>query len=322
MRLNLPSSFDEVIPRPSPVTISHQITPLLPPSLAVFSISGCPVRLDAHHVMYAFNSKRPRDQEQDDFEGNALREKKKHRSLPLRAPPVIFQLPPFAQSNQLASRFASSTLTPVESSDEDRDDNALAETWNRQAQQGPQHVAPTLSADMDVDDGKELQHPAISGDTRSPIPQRLVDQSLTISERAVSHSPYNAIPPAKNSVTRVVFESSASSPHQGAPKDPYSSQDRVWWCGQRLPSPVSDNGDGMPASGKDSVSDVDMSYNISQPASPPDLHQPTFLTDHPMPEYTPVSPSKKKTAFSMGYRADCDKCRRRVPGHYSHIIRC
>ncbi|KAJ9211801.1 hypothetical protein DTO166G4_6574 [Paecilomyces variotii] len=30
---------------------------------------------------------------------------------------------------------------------------------------------------------------------------------------------------------------------------------------------------------------------------------------------------KGKISFSMGYRADCDKCRRRVPGHYSHIIR-
>lgn len=24
--------------------------------------------------------------------------------------------------------------------------------------------------------------------------------------------------------------------------------------------------------------------------------------------------------LSMGYRADCDKCVRRVPGHYSHVV--
>ncbi|EEP76780.1 predicted protein [Uncinocarpus reesii 1704] len=29
----------------------------------------------------------------------------------------------------------------------------------------------------------------------------------------------------------------------------------------------------------------------------------------------------KKLTIAMGYRADCDKCRQRVPGHYSHIIR-
>jgi hypothetical protein len=28
-----------------------------------------------------------------------------------------------------------------------------------------------------------------------------------------------------------------------------------------------------------------------------------------------------KVILSMGFRADCDKCRSRVPGHYSHILR-
>ncbi|KLJ06079.1 hypothetical protein EMPG_10479 [Blastomyces silverae] len=28
-----------------------------------------------------------------------------------------------------------------------------------------------------------------------------------------------------------------------------------------------------------------------------------------------------KVSIAMGYRADCDKCQKRVPGHYSHIIR-
>ncbi len=28
-----------------------------------------------------------------------------------------------------------------------------------------------------------------------------------------------------------------------------------------------------------------------------------------------------KTTFSMGYRADCEKCRMKVPGHYSHVLR-
>ena len=28
-----------------------------------------------------------------------------------------------------------------------------------------------------------------------------------------------------------------------------------------------------------------------------------------------------KTMLSMGYRADCEKCRTRVPGHYNHVIR-
>lgn len=33
------------------------------------------------------------------------------------------------------------------------------------------------------------------------------------------------------------------------------------------------------------------------------------------------SPMKGKMTISMGYRADCEKCRMRVPGHYNHLIR-
>ncbi|WEW59058.1 hypothetical protein PRK78_004526 [Emydomyces testavorans] len=33
------------------------------------------------------------------------------------------------------------------------------------------------------------------------------------------------------------------------------------------------------------------------------------------------SPRPQKLTIAMGFRADCDKCRQRVPGHYSHIIR-
>ena len=31
-------------------------------------------------------------------------------------------------------------------------------------------------------------------------------------------------------------------------------------------------------------------------------------------------PKVGRTMLSMGYRADCEKCRTRVPGHYNHVI--
>lgn len=34
-----------------------------------------------------------------------------------------------------------------------------------------------------------------------------------------------------------------------------------------------------------------------------------------------AAPAKGKITISMGYRADCDKCRMKVPGHYNHLIR-
>lgn len=40
----------------------------------------------------------------------------------------------------------------------------------------------------------------------------------------------------------------------------------------------------------------------------------------PRPSAAPASTPRKVT-FCMGFRADCEKCQQRVPGHYSHILR-
>lgn len=40
---------------------------------------------------------------------------------------------------------------------------------------------------------------------------------------------------------------------------------------------------------------------------------------HTVNSWTDVQPGMKRT-FSIGYRADCDKCRMKVPGHFNHII--
>lgn len=42
---------------------------------------------------------------------------------------------------------------------------------------------------------------------------------------------------------------------------------------------------------------------------------------HSLRNWTGFSPEAGGVRkFSMGYKADCDKCRNRVPGHFSHII--
>ncbi|PGH21361.1 hypothetical protein AJ80_03278 [Polytolypa hystricis UAMH7299] len=49
------------------------------------------------------------------------------------------------------------------------------------------------------------------------------------------------------------------------------------------------------------------------------------ITPPPIPESAstnlPPGSGRARMAIAMGYRADCDKCQQRVPGHYSHIIR-
>ncbi|SPQ26724.1 cb110a06-f0cb-4d04-8068-681141d2c8d8 [Thermothielavioides terrestris] len=40
---------------------------------------------------------------------------------------------------------------------------------------------------------------------------------------------------------------------------------------------------------------------------------------HTLSSWTALQPGMKRT-FSLGYRADCEKCRMKVPGHFNHII--
>ncbi|KAJ5658325.1 uncharacterized protein N7484_001974 [Penicillium longicatenatum] len=97
----------------------------------------------------------------------------------------------------------------------------------------------------------------------------------------------------------------------------------------RLPSPTSDDGNDTSTSSF-ALSDTDMAtYSHSPRWSPtPEFPEnPAFLTPvltrRPTPRAMQLSESAapKKGAIAMGYRADCEKCRNKVPGHYSHIIR-
>ncbi|KAJ5553179.1 hypothetical protein N7494_002557 [Penicillium frequentans] len=97
----------------------------------------------------------------------------------------------------------------------------------------------------------------------------------------------------------------------------------------RLPSPVSED-DNDTSMNSLPASDTDMAaYSHSPRWSPtPEFPEnPAFLTPvltrRPTPRAMQLSESAspKKAAIAMGYRADCEKCRNKVPGHYSHIIR-
>lgn len=100
----------------------------------------------------------------------------------------------------------------------------------------------------------------------------------------------------------------------------------------RLPSPVSDDDNDT---NMESVASGDAEmpfYSQSPKCSPvpgctqsisflkPTLCHPSRSQDSDATTYCNPMPARKKPTLVMGYRADCDKCRRQVPGHYSHII--
>lgn len=105
--------------------------------------------------------------------------------------------------------------------------------------------------------------------------------------------------------------------------------------GRALPSPISED-ENMESS---AVITNSMLSNLKMTAGPNDEQfssQVTLTPDTPSTKNwinvmdlglrnrrrsDAISGESGKVMFSMGFRADCEKCRERVPGHYSHVIR-
>ena len=90
--------------------------------------------------------------------------------------------------------------------------------------------------------------------------------------------------------------------------------------GRRLPSPISE-GETSPSVIVAGFGDMQMEMEQDKGTPTKKGHQ---RSKHSLRNWTGfdmgVSGHGMKRSFSMGYRADCEKCRLRVPGHFSHII--
>ncbi|KAL5337071.1 hypothetical protein BJX70DRAFT_258208 [Aspergillus crustosus] len=276
--------------------------------------SPTPNQFNIQSSMNYHSSKRQREHEElPAYDEDFGREKKKHRPLPLRSPRThnqrfipVEQYPP--------SSF--SALTPIESDDEIG--FKLFPSWPAAMQ--PQQLlqgsnTPSLDSDTSMDMGSTTTGSAKSSHYHPSTPHNLNYDAFNASRFA----PYSLLSP--HSMVPAI----ASSP---TPED-------TLWCNPRLPSPVSDNGDAM-ATNKATFADTEMGYDPSPPeyyppsnssvmeAEAADMRKRLSSLDLPGQGYaqqpTTTGPFKK-LGFSMGYRADCDKCQRRVPGHYSHINR-
>lgn len=95
--------------------------------------------------------------------------------------------------------------------------------------------------------------------------------------------------------------------------------------GRRLPSPISE-GEMSPSVIIDGLGDMQMEMDVA----PPLEKQTPTKKGHTRSKHSlrnwhgfggdlSVNTGAKRS-FSMGYRADCEKCRMKVPGHFSHIV--
>jgi hypothetical protein len=187
----------------------------------------------------------------------------------------------------------------------------------------------------------------------SPIPHHLINQSLNISGGRTAtpihgHFTLNMHPERINARSIGAQMLAVKSP------GPRTEEETDWWRRRRLPSPISEGGDavvdrmGATETNSDGYSGRSPFHdNLVWPASPPSMDvdyqtpsdqwssvpEPNAVGGGPVGRATLAGPShesvtglnaasgKGKVSFSMGYRADCEKCRLKVPGHYSHIVR-
>ncbi|KAL4944213.1 hypothetical protein BDV06DRAFT_187846 [Aspergillus oleicola] len=275
--------------------------------------------------MSCLSSKRQREHEElPTYSEGFVRERKKHRSLPLRSPrkpghhSKVFE--PDSQTSLLAR--SPSTLTPVESSDDEADFIKSPFGSNPMKQpflQGPSSIGPDCDTPMDMDISEDPG--SMDRDTEDHRPHSIRQTTMS----SVSTQQLN--------IPRIAVTDPSESSDQAVELN----REGAWWHCPRLPSPVSDNGDSM-SDIKGTSDEADMDYELSptgsietpapmnhsaMEAEAADMRERLSSLDIPDQRHTKADATlkpPKKLGFSMGYRADCDKCRRRVPGHYSHII--
>ncbi|KAI9375433.1 hypothetical protein BJX61DRAFT_539859 [Aspergillus egyptiacus] len=288
--------------------------------------------------MFSHSTKRQREQEDPAaYNEDLVREKKKHRPLPLRSPARASQL----SNVQNFSQHSQSALTPAESSeDEDVFAARFRSEWSsmKPSQLALHPSTPILypNPSMDMDISEDQRSPDEDGSSLLPAGLDGHSQHLLSASHSVIRESLDTGHLATLRVTSQPHTAPATTMGnpQSSPVPPSElSRGSVWWRSPRLPSPVSENGDAATYANR-TFGDTDMVYDIFPPetttssnpaateAEAADVRK--RLSSLDLPEQGNAEAERKpvrKLGFSMGYRADCEKCRRRVPGHYSHIIK-
>lgn len=224
----------------------------------------------------------------------------------------------------------------------------------RQPQQGQKCPGLVLDTTMDLDDRRAAPLPAdVNGDNLSPwpasaqshdgiqpspIPHCLVSQSLILSGGRTATPIYDHFAYFTASPSLEVMMSDADQPsapeafEANVPASDGPSDVAAWWRRRRLPSPISeDEAHGYRGASPFPLSVELRGGRLEKREEPPDvlatMHSSTTLAtgsnenDAQFSAAGGLARKNGKVLISMGFRADCDKCRRKVPGHYSHIIR-
>jgi len=281
------------------------------------------------------SKKRGRDDD-DDYGTPGFSEhrtKRRIASLPHRASPKLHRqtTPPFGTSD-VDTHLAPSTITPADSDSEDMQAAAEPKSFFSPWSSSPTRVlceSSQISPCLIV--SSQLTN-------MSDIPMYSDDFEMTDSAHLSPGSFHND--PSMNISGRIPTPINCSfSPYVRSDKLPSGSYEDFaddesvvdrYRRGRRLPSPISE-GEMSPSIIVEGLGDMQMEVETAaEPQQKHDKETPTkkghSRSKHSLRNWSGFAGdigdngSGMKRSFSMGYRSDCEKCRMKVPGHFSHII--
>lgn len=241
-------------------------------------------------------------------------------TLPFRTSPTIKHTRCFSQAKRRAPKpLFTQTITPADSEDENSPPFQFISN-TRQEIDVPQ---PGWGWGGELNDQLDNIMNTDSQE-RQNIPQHLDSDTMMLSPKA---SPCTLAPgqSSKLGVPEIVSGGRIPTPIYGhfrqsmdTPMDDSSSlmeqpssfdmEYEKSMRARRLPTPISED---------EAMDTFDSHTEVAQELPYIPLRQPSRFAP-PLPYQ---SPTRGKPMFSMGFRADCEMCRNRVPGHYNHIFR-
>ncbi|KAG8529969.1 uncharacterized protein KY384_005451 [Bacidia gigantensis] len=269
--------------------------------------------------MFNLNGKRTRD-EQDDETASAHEQKRIHTlPLPFRTSPTIKHCRPFSQLKRNAPNpLFTQTITPTDSEDEISPQAAPVPCLEPMRPQQSSikiehHATYMIDEEMDLGSPKHKQsYQQLDMDTMmlSPNPSPCSMLPSQISRLGTSESGSGGRLPTpiyghfRQSTDARVNDSPQQAPSQSSPDEEYEKHMR----NRRLPTPISED---------EAMDTFDDSSDMT--IAPSTEEGQTSLRNEQRPTWAPAK--KGKPMFSMGFRAGCEMCKNRVPGHYNHIFR-
>lgn len=288
---------------------------------------------------------RKRDREDDEetiASGFGEHRTKRHiTALPHRQSPKLARhASPFFNCNtNYTSQPLPPTITPVDSDNEDAAAAAEPRSFFSPYSSSPTTATLTQSGSpspfLDVDSSQHTLGSSQStqmSDAPSYSDDFEMTDSFHLSPGPFHNDPSSSISgriptPIHSSFAPFIRSEKATIHHDSDFADDEAMVDR-FRRGRRLPSPISEgemspsiiidgvNGMQMDAENQHTELDKETPTKRGHQRSKHSLRQWTGF-GHDM---TGNGGGTVKRSFSMGYRADCEKCRMKVPGHFSHII--